>query len=213
MTRVVRLDLRRAQQREALISSAEAIIANNGLGALKARDLAQRVGCSVGAIYNLVTDLDELVLLVSQRTMATLDTRLDAAGSNNETLEAQLLNWARAYHRYASTNRHRWRALFEFRSQSRRDLPAWFADDQTKLFVRLERRLASAMPGVDGSMLKRRARTLFSAVHGIVLIGLEQKLVAFPEEAIDDELAAFVRVYVAGLSTTRLDEAEPRTLP
>ena len=79
------------------------------------------------------------------------------------------------------------------------ELPAWFATDQLRIFVRLETRLAPLMPSLDESTLKLRARTLFGAVHGIVLLGLEQKLVALPVAAIDDELVGFVRTYLAGL--------------
>ena len=198
---------RRADLRNTLVACAEAAIASGGLSALKARDLARCVGCSLGAIYNLVEDLDELVLLVGRRTMAALDDHLDQAASvRDSSLEGQLIGWAHAYHRFAAAHRHRWHALFEFRTTSRDDLPEWFADAQTKLFVRLERRLAPVMSGIDELVLKRRARTLFSAVHGIVLIGLERKLVAFPEDAIDAELAAFIHIYLAGLGATGRDE-------
>jgi transcriptional regulator, TetR family len=40
---------------------------------------------------------------------------------------------------------------------------------------------------------------LFSAVHGIVALGLEEKLVAMPVSAVESELEAFVRAYLAGL--------------
>ena len=70
---------RRERQREALILAAEARLAANGIGGLKARDLAADIGVAVGALYNLVKDLDELVLLVSARTLARLHTVLNEA--------------------------------------------------------------------------------------------------------------------------------------
>ena len=82
------------------------------------------------------------------------------------------------------------------------ELPDWFAADQLRLFVRLETRLAALMPGRDAAAVKRQARTLFSAVHGIVALGLEQKLVEMPVEAIDDELDGFVVTFAAGLRRT-----------
>ncbi len=191
---------RRAAQRDALIDCASAAIARGGLPALKARDLAACVGCSLGAIYNLVVDLDELVLRVGQRTLATLDVALDAAETPSaRDTEAQLVAWAKAYAAFAAANRNLWRALFEFRMAPDAALPDWFAADQTRLFVRLERRLATLMPGCDEGMVKRQARTLFSAVHGIVALGLEQKLVEMPVEAIDDELERFLGIVLAGL--------------
>ena len=44
------------------------------------------------------------------------------------------------------------------------------------------------------------ARSLFSAVHGMVLLGLEQKLIAVPVEALRKEIATIVRAMVDGLT-------------
>ena len=198
---MVDIAARRESQREALISCASDAIASGGLASLKARDLATCVGYSLGAIYNLVADLDELVLRVSQRTLAALDVQLAAAEAPGDFgSRAQLVAWARAYAAFAADNRNLWRALFEFRLGPGATLPEWFAADQLRLFVRLETRLDAIMPGRDDAAVKRQARTLFSAVHGIVALGLEQKLVAMPVEAIDAELEQFLGFVLAGMS-------------
>src|SRR5262245_35377265 len=75
---------RRARLRDALVSAAERAIARQGLGTLRARALAQEVGCAVGAIYNVVEDLDDLVLLVNARTLAALERELIAADRARE---------------------------------------------------------------------------------------------------------------------------------
>jgi len=61
---------RRAKLREALILAAERSIAAKGLSGLKTRDLAREIGCANGAVYNLVADVDELILRVGSRTLA-----------------------------------------------------------------------------------------------------------------------------------------------
>src|SRR6478672_11581799 len=69
---------RREHLRDALIDAAARTIAKDGLSGLKARALADEVGCAVGAIYNVVADLDELVLLVNARTLAELESIMSA---------------------------------------------------------------------------------------------------------------------------------------
>jgi co-chaperonin GroES (HSP10) len=64
---------RRHKLRLQLIEAAEAAVAANGMKSLTARDLAKQVGCSVGAIYNVFEDIDELVIAVNSRTLARLD--------------------------------------------------------------------------------------------------------------------------------------------
>ncbi|HKG01011.1 MAG TPA: TetR/AcrR family transcriptional regulator, partial [Xanthobacteraceae bacterium] len=61
---------RRESLKQALVGAAERMIATQGLSGLRARALADTVGCAVGAIYNVVADLDELILLVNSRTIA-----------------------------------------------------------------------------------------------------------------------------------------------
>ena len=191
---------RRTAQRARLIACAEAAIAAEGLAALRARSLADCVGCSVGAIYNLVTDIDELILFVAQRTMADLNARLQAVDQGRAGEAERFVAWALAYCAFAAENRNRWRALFEHRLAPGRALPHWFEADQMRLFVRLEEGLAARLPTLDAPARRLRARTMFSAVHGIVALGLEEKIVAMPVAAVEVELATFVRAYLAGMA-------------
>src|SRR5919205_1223250 len=70
---------RRRKLRDALIEAAERTMEQEGLRGMKARDLALRVGCAVGAIYNVFTDLDDLVFAVNALTLEELEQMLMAA--------------------------------------------------------------------------------------------------------------------------------------
>src|SRR5258707_4795211 len=71
---------RRAKLRENLILAAERSISAGGLAGLKTRELAREIGCANGAVYNLVDDMDEFVLLVGSRTLRRPEAPLTAAG-------------------------------------------------------------------------------------------------------------------------------------
>ena len=43
-------------------------------------------------------------------------------------------------------------------------------------------------------------RSMFSAVHGMVTLGLEQKLIAMPIDALRKEIAMIVKAMVNGLA-------------
>ena len=132
--------------REQLIDAAERTIAGKGLAALKARDLAREVGCAVGTIYNVFPHLDELVLCVGLRTLASLEATLGAGRppgrhrSPEEPIE-DLVQLALAYLEFAATHTMRWRALFEHRMSEARALPEWFLKQQHRLFAQVERPL------------------------------------------------------------------------
>src|SRR6185312_5356077 len=91
---------RREQLKEALVDAALRSIAAEGLGGLKARALADEVGCAVGAIYNVVEDLDELILFANTKTLEQLETILSTAikpGRGVDWAVAQLVALALAY--------------------------------------------------------------------------------------------------------------------
>ncbi len=75
---------RREQLKEALTDAAARTIAEQGLSGLKARALADEAGCAVGAIYNVVADLDELILHANARTLAALEKALTAATTSGQ---------------------------------------------------------------------------------------------------------------------------------
>ena len=61
------------------------------------------------------------------------------------------------------------------------------------------RPLAALLPKRDAQELGITARSLFSAVHGMVALGLEQRLVAVPLPALRKEIASLVRAMIDGL--------------
>jgi len=191
---------RRGKLRDALILAAERAIAQKGLAGLKTRDLAREIGVANGAVYNLVEDVDELILRVGSRTLARLDAALSAAEQNGPVDPAsRLVRIATAYCDFAADNLELWRALFEHRMAPDKPLPEWAISEQMNLFRHIYAPLAELFPKHSPDELSVRARSLFSAVHGMVALGLEQKLVAVPIRALRHEIAAIVSAMVKGL--------------
>jgi AcrR family transcriptional regulator len=192
---------RRAKLREDLIRAAEMSISAGGLAGLKTRDLAREIGCANGAVYNLVDDVDELILLVGSRTLARLDAALtEAESAGPPSPAATLVRIAVAYCDFASENLELWRALFEHRMTPGKPIPEWAVSEQMNLFRHIYAPLATLFPRRSPEELGVTARSLFSAVHGMVLLGLEQKLIAVPIEALRREIAAIVKAMVEGLA-------------
>ncbi|KAF2992002.1 TetR/AcrR family transcriptional regulator [Methylocystis sp. MJC1] len=190
---------RRLKLRERLLDVARHSVAARGLGGLKARDLASEAGCALGAIYTAFDDLDELILRVNLSTLERLADSLDEALSRANPSDA-LQALARAYLDFARREEPSWRALFEHRLSGGARVPDWYADERNQLFGRLEAPLAALLPDCDEKSRARLARTLFSAVHGVVALGLEGKLEETPAEALDAQLETLVRLIAAGLA-------------
>lgn len=188
---------RKVDLRTRLIAAAEAEIAEKGLLGLKARDVTQRAGCALGAIYNAVADLDELILRVNSRTLERLGAAL-APASGAGSPEAVTLALADAYAVFALENRRLWSALFEHRLPEGVEMPDWHRQEHEVLIARIVEPLHRLRPDLPEAEVRLRVRTLFGAVHGVVHLALQGRLVGVPEPLLRQEVAALVGALVAG---------------
>jgi AcrR family transcriptional regulator len=198
---------RRKTLRDALVAAAERTIEQDGLRGLKARPLAEAVGCAVGAIYNVVEDLDELALLVAARTLAALERELLAAASSDEGAAAgpeaaiaRLVRMALAYLDFATANTQRWRALFDHRLPPGQDVPDWYRKEQQRLFDYVENLLTELQAQESRVRRALLARSLFSAVHGLVTLGLEEKLQPLPLPVLREQIRFVVTAIGRGMT-------------
>src|SRR5262245_36281016 len=197
---------RRGKVRADLVAAAERTIEREGLRGLRARSLATEVGCAVGAIYNAVEDLDELVLLVNARTLKALEAELAAAdrGAEHAGPDAaigRLVRMALAYLDFAAAHTPRWRALFEHRMSPGRDVPDWYRDQQRRLFGYVEELLTELQAHESRVRRTLLARSLFSAVHGVVVLGLEEKLQTILLPVLREQLRFVVTAIGRGMTS------------
>lgn len=197
---------RKTDLRSRLIEAAEAEIAEKGLLGLKARDVTQRAGCALGAIYNAVADLDELVMRVNSRTLERLGQALAPASSAGSP-EAVTLALADAYAVFALENRRLWSALFEHRLPEGVEMPDWHRQEHEVLIARIVAPLQHLRPDLPDAEIRLRVRTLFGAVHGVVHLALQGRLVGVPEPLLRQEVAALVGALVAGAKLARVGGA------
>lgn len=177
---------KRKALRENLIVLAEQKIAEDGLAALRARDLAKEAGCAVGAIYNVFDDLSDLVLTVNARTFHRLAADVTAALDNaSENPLDQLISMGESYHQFALENYKSWRAIFDVERDPTTPPPQWYLDELSHLFSYIDKPLTTALPAMDPAERQLFTRTLFTSVHGIVMLGLDVRSAAVQSTAIN----------------------------
>jgi hypothetical protein len=62
--------------------------------------------------------------------------------------------------------------------------------------------LARLLPDRDQEQVAILARLMFSAVHGIISLGLEERMIAVPPDQLSQQVAEFVDTHLAGLGIT-----------
>ena len=195
---------RRQDLREALVAAARRTGAEQGYAALRAREIAAEVGCAVGAIYNVFPDLDALILAVKSRTLDELQQEvLEKLGPDESRTPAdgrrRLLASAGVYLEFAQSHRRLWISAFEHSSPDTPALAAYM-ERLDAIFDNVERPLAALLPGMAPAARKLLARALFSAAHGIVQLGLDQKLGALSPAALRWQVESVMRAALDGLS-------------
>ncbi len=190
---------RHAALREKLIDVAEAQIAQQGLHTLKARDVARSAGCALGAIYTHFDDLPSLTMAVNGRTFRRLGAFVaDAvarapAGTPND----HLVVLGHAYLHFAVDNTNVWRALFDLEMSVDQPVPDWYLQELATLFSQIAAPLSELAPAASADDRDLMVRTLFSSVHGIVLLGLEKRISAVPMERLETMIELLLRDFGA----------------
>ena len=203
---------RRNALREALVASAQRIIGERGYQALRARDVARDVGCALGAIYGVFTDLDALVLAVKERTLDMFEEEIakrvpssaslggDDAPGARESAGLALLALAELYLAFASEHPKLWQAVFEHRSPDP-TVPDSYMAKLDGVLRNIEHPLEILAPRLGPPERRLYARALFSAVHGVAALGLDQKLGPLSAESLEWQVRTLVVAAAAGIST------------
>jgi AcrR family transcriptional regulator len=200
---------RRHKLRLELIEAAEATLREDGLSAVTARAIASKVGCSVGAIYNVFEDIDGLIIAVNSRTLARLDKQIsaftpDVAGDADASADPEscLTGLAVSYCQFAINHTNAWSALFEHGERGKRDIPDWHLDEHAQLIAHIAKSLQILLPHKSGDETWELAGLLFSAVHGVVSLGLQGFFFAVPQDKLEDQASLLVRTAIAGLKAS-----------
>jgi AcrR family transcriptional regulator len=190
--------LRHQGLRDELLATATRMIEATGLAQLRTRDLAAAAGCSVGAIYNIFADLDQLVLAVNASTLRAISAAMAGIAGDNPT--AQLRAMADAYLDYAATHRRLWDALFNHSMPLEAPRPDWFQAVQDAAFSHIEHPLAALRPDLGGAECRLLGRSIFAAVHGMVALGLDNRLAPMDLTLLRAQIGLVVGAIITGLS-------------
>lgn len=170
-----RSDHTRAELEALIIETGHAHMAEVGFAKFSAREVAKRIGYSIGTIYNIFASYDRLILAINGRT---LDLWADMVEQQLSTATGNRLHaLVRSYFRFAEHNTHAWTALYDHRLPAGEVAPDWYDMKRGRLFMIIEAELRAAL-GDAAAQAADLARLLYAAVHGICTLALNGTLAA-----------------------------------
>ena len=186
------------QLTQLILDAAQAIIEEQGLAGLSAREIARRISYSPGTIYNMFENLDDVILNVEARVLESLEQRLAGVlrdGVNRETVNKLALSYLAFTHERPKL----WNLLFEHHMAAGSELPAWYQQKLGVLLASVEQALAPHFAPEDTQGRQRAARVLWAGVHGITSLSTADKLSIVSSDAAQIMVDDLVRTYLRGV--------------
>jgi AcrR family transcriptional regulator len=139
-------------------------LAEVGFSRFSAREVAKRIGYSIGTIYNVFGTHDRLILAINTRTFRLwadhLRERLASAGGD------RIRTLVEGYFSFARENPNLWMAIYDHRLPPDVTMPPEYDDERRLLTEIVAREVAQALPEPRREEAPRLARSLIATVHG-----------------------------------------------
>jgi AcrR family transcriptional regulator len=193
--------LKKQDLRGRVVAAARAEIAEKGLAVIKARDVADRAKSALGGIYTVFADLDAIVLAVNQDSLDALDQIMTEAVAGVDDPAQKLAKLIEAYLSFARAEPFLWRAMFEHRLPEGVAYPVSHYEALARLMAHIAEPLRDLRLGESEAQRFTRARTLFSAFHGIIWMSLDDRFTGLSSEELESELQMMLEQLLRGART------------
>ena len=112
--------------KEMVLHAAEDIVQHQGFSALKVRKIAADIGYTVGSIYMVFSNMNDLNMHIKARTWQRLALHLGRGFDEREPVSlATIEHLAIAYLDFTVLNKGLWRMLFEHQFSAKEEVPDW----------------------------------------------------------------------------------------
>jgi AcrR family transcriptional regulator len=186
------------------LEAAEKIIESEGYAGLSARKVASAIGYTVGSLYFVFRNLDELVIRINGRTLDQLYAVLISSLSDCRLPQQCVSALGDAYLDFAAHHPHRWRMIFEH--QPRDDsLSMDYNRDKVERFYELVEKQLMALAARPNEEIVLAARALWNGVHGIAAMTITRNPLVGEEQAAYQLSRNLINHYLTGLSTTEIN--------
>jgi len=197
-----RYDHSREELLEMALGAAREIVAKEGFRSLTTRKLANEIGYSVGTIYNLFENLDDLAIQLNGVTLDELHEELSSVEASDKP-EVALEALAAKYIRFTQENFNLWNCLFEHRLPQGEALPERYGSKVARLLGLIEDALLPLFNGRRTKSCQLAARVLWSSMHGICSLSNTEKLDVITEETAVQLSRSLITNYLAGLRAAK----------
>jgi len=183
--------------KEMVLKAAENIVTEEGFAKLKVRKVAMDIGYTVGSVYMVFDNMDDLIMQIKGRTLDEIANQLKQV-INNENAEPVINQLAKTYLTYADQNFNRWSMIFDHRLADAESAPEWYQQKVDAIFSLVELQFRQLSTSHNDEQNKLAARALWSGVHGICILSLSGKMDLLGINNIESAVLILVENFIKG---------------
>jgi AcrR family transcriptional regulator len=176
-----RSDHSRPELEALIVAEAHRQMEEVGFARFSAREVAKRIGYSVGTLYNVFGSLNRLLLAVNARTIALWVAAIEARLANAS--EDRIVALVESYFAFADTHYNAWSAIYDHRSPAGEPLPDWYGEALGSLIGIMIREVETTLPAARRGEAPTLARSLLATVHGHCVFALDGTFTLLGETA------------------------------
>ncbi|MGI0118960.1 TetR/AcrR family transcriptional regulator [Zooshikella sp. RANM57] len=158
------------------IQAVETMLHQYSHEAISTRMVAKAIGYTVGTLYTVFKHQADMLLHVNARTMDRMYLHCQRGITDSNTPEHNLTLMALSYHQFALQEPNHWNLVFSLRLPENEPIPQWQQANIDQIFHLLENELTRLHPNTPQQTIQKNARILWSGVHGMTTLALNNKL-------------------------------------
>jgi AcrR family transcriptional regulator len=185
--------------REIILDAAYELVYKEGIQAVSARNLAAKIGYSVGTLYNIFSNMDDILLYLNSRVLTIFITELKAKlSSSHSSVIDKLMMIARYYLEFSENYYNLWHLLFINKVTVNEELPKWYNKKIDTLYHLVSHHIKLLhRPGAD---IDSETCIYWASVHGLASLNCSGKLHYASSKSVD-ELTQVTVCRIFGLSS------------
>ena len=186
--------------RNMILNAAETIVMEHGLKGLSTRKVTRDIGYTVGTLYLVFENLDDLVTHINARTLNRLYQLLTDKDTENLTEKERLHRLGQIYVNFAYADPHCWALIYEDRHSIGRPIPDWYKKNILQMFSVIEEVMKPLAPSRTDGEIEQTASALWAGIHGICMLGITQKLNCVDKDCVLKLVEYLINNFLKGFS-------------
>jgi len=158
------------------IAAAAKHVETEGFQSLTARKVASHIGYTVGTLYHVFRNFDDLVIHLNAQTLDEMAALIQQNSRRLRNPEKRIRAMAEFYVKYATDHPDRWRLVFEHQAPRGLPTPVQMKERRDVMFEMVADNLRVISPARIPQEVDHTATALWSGIHGICILALTGKL-------------------------------------